>query len=247
VLLPIPLLLSSNQGFVLSFSSNALSSSRSHVCGVWCLFVIQQKVDSWAAGSDYAKVWGFLFMEHAIVLLKTAISHWVLNEPARIGAFVRRQEYLVDILLNGVDEEADPLDDPVVRDDTNDQVKKGGAAFKWDHVPLTLSTDAIALFNDSGYPDDEAPSPRATLSSLPLPTSSSSIEGFPNDNNTTTGDIATAAATSSPAGGPIGGAFVGEPASPNSSFHAPATSSRTIFDRDDRPLHSGTASDMYQE
>jgi hypothetical protein len=188
-------------------------------------------------------------MEHGIIILRWAISYWYINEPAIITRHLTRQEHIVDILLNGIDEEADA--DDIVPDEADQLVKKGGGAFKWDHVPLELNSEALALFNDSGYPDDEAPSPRAHS-----PATNN------NNNNHNPFIVAPSLSSSSSSSSPpsasgagassdIGGAFVGEPSSPNSSFHAsqPSQSQSVLTTNEsyDRPLRSGTASDMYQD
>jgi len=57
--------------------------------------------------AEQSRVFGFLIAEHAIMLLKFAVAYFVPDEPAEVAVHLLRQEYLVSVLLQGVQEEPD--------------------------------------------------------------------------------------------------------------------------------------------
>jgi hypothetical protein len=60
--------------------------------------------DEWFP-SEQSQVFAFLIAEHAILLLKFAVAYFVPDEPAEVSTHLLRQEYLVSVLLQGVEEE----------------------------------------------------------------------------------------------------------------------------------------------
>jgi len=76
--------------------------------------------NSWFPAEE-TRVFVFLLAEHAIMLLKFAVSYFVPDEPAEVATHLQRQEYLVSVLLQGVEEEDD--EDHSLEDD--EHVKAG--------------------------------------------------------------------------------------------------------------------------
>jgi hypothetical protein len=60
----------------------------------------------WFPAQD-ARVFAFLLAEHAIMILKFGVSYFVPDEPRDVTVHLLRQDYLVGVLLQGVQEEED--------------------------------------------------------------------------------------------------------------------------------------------
>jgi len=64
------------------------------------------KMDQWFPNAA-AQAFCFVLAEHAILGLKIAIGYFVPDEPGDVTIHISRQEYLVGVLLQGVEEEED--------------------------------------------------------------------------------------------------------------------------------------------
>jgi len=56
-------------------------------------------------GDSASKVWAFLIAEHIIVGLKLFMAYAIADEPLSMKEHLARQDYLVDVLINGKEEE----------------------------------------------------------------------------------------------------------------------------------------------
>jgi len=74
-----------------------------------------KKMDEWTNGDEAAKAYVFILAEHLILLTKFAISFFVPDEPQSYAVHIARQEYVVNVLIKGMEEE--PED--VAADDDN--------------------------------------------------------------------------------------------------------------------------------
>jgi len=73
-------------------------------------------------GAD--KSYAFVLAEHAIFAIKFFISYFVPDEPGDVTVHLARQEYLMGVLLTGVEEEADE-DMSQHHDDAEDEISAG--------------------------------------------------------------------------------------------------------------------------
>jgi len=69
-----------------------------------CVFATDV-VDKATNGDLASKVWAFLIAEHIIFGLKLFLSFAIDDEPASMKEHLARQDYLVDVLVNGKEEE----------------------------------------------------------------------------------------------------------------------------------------------
>jgi len=87
--------------------------------------------------SEQSRVFAFLIAEHAILLLKFAVAYFVPDEPAEVAVHLQRQEYLVSVLLQGVEEEEE-------EDHTKDELGENEVHSSSSHVlDLTKIADTI--------------------------------------------------------------------------------------------------------
>lgn len=87
------------------------------------------KMDEWTYGNEASKAYVFIISEHLILLAKFAISFFVPDEPQSYNIHIARQEYVVNVLINGMEEE--PED--VVSDDSQAAPTKG-AQYDWSRI-----------------------------------------------------------------------------------------------------------------
>lgn len=66
-----------------------------------------ETVDRLADGNVAYKVWFFVAAEHTVVLVKLAIDYLIPDVPASVDLHDRREDYLVDVLLDGVADRVD--------------------------------------------------------------------------------------------------------------------------------------------
>jgi anoctamin-10/anoctamin-7 len=69
-----------------------------------CVFSTEV-VDKATNSEVYVKVWAFLIAEHIIIGLKLFLAYAIDDEPASMKEHLARQDYLVDVLVNGKEEE----------------------------------------------------------------------------------------------------------------------------------------------
>jgi len=65
-------------------------------------------IDGWANGNGYVKCWIFIIVEHLIIILKVGIGYLVPDVPVDVRQHLARQDYIVSVLLDDLDEEAEP-------------------------------------------------------------------------------------------------------------------------------------------
>lgn len=51
----------------------------------------------------------FVIVEHVCMLIKLGIGYFVPDEPGEVGIHRERQEYIIDVLINGIPEDKDPV------------------------------------------------------------------------------------------------------------------------------------------
>lgn len=110
------------------------------------------------------KVYVFIIAEHLILLMKFALAYFVPDTPDGLVTHLARQEYIVNVLINGMEEE--PEDDV----DVLKEMKNGIAStvenpdFDWKRVKENPSNDGRHEFfrNDRSrtFGEDAALSPR---------------------------------------------------------------------------------------
>jgi len=106
--------------------------------GLICIF-FTNVVDTAVNGSDYSKVWVFLITEHLILGIKFSMAYLVDDEPQTIKLHDLRQEYLVDVLINGQDEEDEEESHEHLGEVTGESHQ-----FKWEDVAHKPDQSAIA-------------------------------------------------------------------------------------------------------
>jgi len=88
--------------------------------------------------AEESRVFCFLVAEHAIMLLKFAVAYFVPDEPGFVTVHLLRQEYLVGVLLQGVQEEPD--DEPPKEGNSDEVLSTGGRV-----LDLAMVSDTIRL------------------------------------------------------------------------------------------------------
>jgi len=88
-------------------------------------------VDDATEGSLYSKVWAFLIAEHIIIGLKLFLAYAIDDEPMSMKEHLARQDYLVDVLINGKEEEPEEEVDLV----RGGEEAKAHNGFSFDTVP----------------------------------------------------------------------------------------------------------------
>jgi hypothetical protein len=81
-------------------------------------------------GDLASKVWAFLIAEHIIVGLKLFLAYAIADEPMSMKEHLARQDYLVDVLINGKEEEPEFEEMKKLNDEAS--AFKG---FSWKDVP----------------------------------------------------------------------------------------------------------------
>jgi hypothetical protein len=81
-------------------------------------------------GDLASKVWAFLIAEHIIIGLKLFLAYAIADEPMSMKEHLARQDYLVDVLINGKEEEPEFEEMKKLNDEAN--AFKG---FSWKDIP----------------------------------------------------------------------------------------------------------------
>lgn len=87
----------------------------------------------WVNGDNAARAYVFIIAEHLILLLKFAIAYFVPDEPQDYVNHVMRQEYLVNVLIGGLEEEPEEV---VL--DNDEAVKQPVVEYDWTRVSDNL-------------------------------------------------------------------------------------------------------------
>jgi len=73
-----------------------------------CTFYVEL-IDKWTHGNIFYKALVFIITERCIVLTKFIISYVVDDVPREIQEHLARERYIVDVLINGVEEELEEV------------------------------------------------------------------------------------------------------------------------------------------
>jgi len=96
-------------------------------------------------GNKDSKVWAFLIAEHIIIGLKLFIAYAIDDEPASMKEHLARQDYLVDVLINGKEEE--PEEDPeLIKLSGSGDDKSVPQGCTFDEVPAKPEPAAFAYY-----------------------------------------------------------------------------------------------------
>jgi len=109
--------------------------------GLICVFFTDIIGGSYSVSSS---IWAFLVAEHIIMGIKFGLANIVDDEPLKMRLHVQRQEYLVDVLINGRDEEDDD-DDSANRHYDDDKLNR----FTFADVPEKPTDTALAYSHDN--------------------------------------------------------------------------------------------------
>jgi len=101
-----------------------------------CIFYVDQinrlvSPPQWGYDTWGTKVWIFLITEHLVFILKFALTVLVDDEPQDLRVHVQRNEYLVDVLINGKKEEDD---EDFLQSKLLEEIE-ASKGFKFDDVP----------------------------------------------------------------------------------------------------------------
>jgi len=101
-----------------------------------------QLMEDWTNSDAAVQAYVFILSEHAILLLKFAISYFVPDVPHELDVHVARQEYIVDVLIRGAEEDDDEAQ--VVNDggdgEEDEHIEKED--FDWGKVAKSIQYDA---------------------------------------------------------------------------------------------------------
>jgi len=102
-------------------------------------------IDDAAEGQLSTKIWIFVIAEHLIMAIKLCLMYMIDDVPLDIKQHIARQEYLVDVLINGREE--DPEDDSELSlKKLNAEAHKFGH-FHWADVPLHPTQEVEHFMN----------------------------------------------------------------------------------------------------
>jgi anoctamin-10/anoctamin-7 len=104
-------------------------------------------IKTWSANSLLTQVVVFVISEHVVLMIKFLIAYVVDDEPLWVRQGIERQEYLVEVLINGVEEEEEELMD---QDEEEPQAKT--ADFTPDSVDKELSEKELTRLNHAFAP-----------------------------------------------------------------------------------------------
>jgi anoctamin-10/anoctamin-7 len=100
-----------------------------------------------------ARVWTFVIMEHVIILFKFLLAYFVNDEPEWVTTHHMRQEYIVDVFLNKMEDQDDMLyhdDDDADADDHDNE--QGAPTAKNDDNYNALADDWFGMRVHAGAP-----------------------------------------------------------------------------------------------
>jgi len=108
------------------------------------LVVFNTKIIDQATGGVFStKIWVFVIAEHVVLGIKLFLMYMIDESPLEVKQHIARQEYLVDVLINGREE--DPEDDgDLSLKKLNEEAHKFGH-FHWTDVPLRPTTEVNAF------------------------------------------------------------------------------------------------------
>jgi len=97
-------------------------------------------------GSFSMKLWIFLAAEHVIFIIRFAIAYFVPDVPGDVETHLARQTYVVDVLINGKDEEEDITEILILN--KQESVRETGQFFDMGVIPDELTKDEhVTRFN----------------------------------------------------------------------------------------------------
>jgi len=111
-----------------------------------CIFftgIIDQAAELYSPDSFHklvVKLWIFIIIEHLVFIVKFALAYLVEDEPLIMRQHLARQEYLVDVLINGQEEEEEQEHQMKKLNEELQHLK----GFTFDEVPNKPDDKAIA-------------------------------------------------------------------------------------------------------
>jgi anoctamin-10/anoctamin-7 len=85
------------------------------------------------------KAWMAVLAEHLVILMKFSIEYFIPDEPTAVQQHLARQQYLVGVLIQGAEEDADDDDD--LRTTTVEETNNGPATFNLADIPKAFQKD----------------------------------------------------------------------------------------------------------
>jgi len=115
-------------------------------------------IDRWADGNGYVKCWIFIIVEHLIIILKVGIGYLVPDVPVDVRQHLARQDYIVSVLLDDLDEEAEPeilddseLDAPDSPDIAKRDIAGGISTATWSYEDIPAKAPDESFYRSVKY------------------------------------------------------------------------------------------------
>lgn len=116
------------------------------------MICFETKLINDAVPREAIKVYVFILAEHLVILMKFFIGYFVPDVPKELEQHLARQEYVVGVLLQGVEEEDE--EEPNLKDmDVTKGVENPG--FDWSALKQNLVEDPLHEFPDYDKPVEE--------------------------------------------------------------------------------------------